>query len=984
MGKKKAIKLATATAIAASAFVAVAPTQSEAATSSVDKAITKASSSMVKAFNTYNKTAREDQKLPALSTIKKDVKAAQDAYKAATKEIASKGGTKAQKAKLTVKLDTNKKYLDRAELYLKAVTTNLNPTKTAFTEAVASGTQSKVLSTQKAYQAKIAEFEANVKKVYGPDARNLLTAKYADAANKLANSVNEEMTVYKAYKEISVLVDKKDLEAAEKLIADTKDSADKVAKLDTKLAKNITSAVVKINKKLEDAKVPTVKEVSAVNAKTIEVKFSKAVDTEKATIEVLRGAFKQNVTATWSTDKKSVQLVAATNFQAADYTVNVSGLTKEVMTGSVKFEAQKVASIAILDEIAVVSSAIAPATGVFPANTTATVGYVVKDQYGTDITKTTDLTTNDSTNITFNKANGVITLGSSLVAGKRINDLVPVVLIDQNTGTSTTKTLKLSATSAVSSIAVTGIFNAKGEAVSLTDKSKANEAFIVLDLKDQYGKAITNAGLASGLVLTNTNPFNLTLATTPAVYEQTIGGKNQLVLKISEIKKAGNTDILLISTTNGQSTKYTVNVSETSATDGISASQPEIAVANEATLIPLTVTDKDGNVITDKALLSNATKGIKVGTTPVTPTDLEVKDGQVFYKKTFTTEGTQALVFQSSTYKVATLTVNVKAAAIPTVVRGLKNPLVLSTEKGPVTLTAEDHLIIEDQYGRVLKDSSAPVRVTLVGTTDVVTVAGNSITPVKNGSATLNIALTTENGTIDSDVEVKVQVTDGTEYTGYEIAEIGKTQVATDKAFTVNGLLNNGKVALTKNEYTATITGGKLSADSLTDGKFNVAASALDTNAAGTPIDTEFTLKVTINATGKVLERKFVISPAAPTVSDFFFTTTEATGNYATAKAVTEATLLSGSTVANLKADEAKLTVNTATVDQYGNKKVVPTSATTVTIVPEKVADVKITNNGKANASVELKSGVQESTVTFKVTVGAATKEIKVKVVPAT
>ncbi|MFJ7676770.1 hypothetical protein ACIQXQ_01745 [Peribacillus sp. NPDC097198] len=253
MGKKKAIKLATATAIAASAFVAVAPTQSEAATSSVDKAITKASSAMLKAFNTYNKTARVNHKLPALATIKKDVKSAQDAYAAAAKEIASKGGTKAQKAALTKELDTNKKYLDRAEQYLKAVTTNLNPTKKAFTEAVASGKQSTVSTTQAAYQAKIEEFEANVAKVYGPDARDLLTAKYADAANKLVNSVNDEMKVYKAYKAIEKeeLI-KKDLEAAFKEIDGAKEEAAKIAKLDTTLAKNITKAVEKNNKKFED------------------------------------------------------------------------------------------------------------------------------------------------------------------------------------------------------------------------------------------------------------------------------------------------------------------------------------------------------------------------------------------------------------------------------------------------------------------------------------------------------------------------------------------------------------------------------------------------------------------------------------------------------------------------------------------------------------------------------------------------------------
>lgn len=727
--------------------------------------------------------------------------------------------------------------------------------------------------------------------------------------------------------------------------------------------------------------------VNAVNAKTIEVKFNTAVeDTTKATVELLRGTFKQNVTLTWAEDKKSVQLVGATNFQAADYTVNVSGLTEKVLTSAVKIEAQKVASIEILDEVAVVNKAV-DAKGVFPESTTATVGYVVKDQYGTDVTKSTELKTNDNANIVADKTKGVITLATALVTGKKVDDLVPVVLIDQATGTSVSKTVKLSAESTVSSIEVAGIYNAKGEAVALTDNSKAKEAFIVLNLKDQYGKEITDAKKAAGLVITNTNETNIKIAKT--VTSQPIGKDNKLVIAMTDILKAGDTDVLLISTTNGQSAKYTVKVTETSTSDAIAVSQPEIAVADEATLIPLTVSDKDGNVITDKKLLADANKGIKVGGKTVTPSELEVKDGQVYYKNTFTTEGTQALVFQSSTFKVATITVNVKAKAVATVVRGLKNPLVISTAQNPVTITAKDHLIIEDQYGREMKNSTEKVTVTLVGTSDVVSVdANNVVTALKNGTATLNIALKTQNGTIDSAVEVKVQATDGTEYAGYEIATIGTIKAATPKTFTVNGLLNGGKVALdAASEYTATVTGGKITTPQVvTGGKINIAST--DLNTAGTTIvDTRFTLKVTINATGEVLEQKFTVSAEESLVSDFFFTTTATTattGDYALAKAITEATLVSGRTVADLKSGEDKLVVNVATVDQYGNKAVValaPLAPTTVTIVPEKATDVTITDNGTASANAELKNGVTEAKVTLKVKVGNVTNELKATIV---
>ncbi|CAM5182710.1 SLH domain-containing protein OS=Lysinibacillus sphaericus OX=1421 GN=LS41612_19790 PE=4 SV=1 [Lysinibacillus sphaericus] len=143
----------------------------------------------------------------------------------------------------------------------------------------------------------------------------------------------------------------------------------KETKVDFEIEGKAYSAVVTYE--VAEVKLESVK---AVNAKTIEVKFNKAVeDTSKATIELLRGTFKQNVTLTWAADKKSVQLVGATNFQAADYTVNISGLTEKVLTSDVKIEAQKVTSIEILDEVAVVDTAI-QSNGTFAAGTTATVG----------------------------------------------------------------------------------------------------------------------------------------------------------------------------------------------------------------------------------------------------------------------------------------------------------------------------------------------------------------------------------------------------------------------------------------------------------------------------------------------------------------------------------------------------------------------------------------------------------------------------------
>lgn len=275
MSKKKAIKITTATAIAASAFVAVAPTQSEAATSSVDKAITKATNQMAKAYDTYHKTAKNENKLPKTATIRKEVKLAQDYYAAATKEIAKNGGSKTKKAAFTKKLDTKKKYLNRAEAYLAAINTNLNPAKTAFKTAVEAGKAKNVVTAKAALVKDVEAFEAIVAKIYGPDVRGLLLEKYATPATDLANSVNDELKVYAAYKAIEA-GKFADLVKTEELIKEVKTEADALKTKTTKLATTLAAVVAKNDAKFEEIKTPAVKEVQVASEKTVEVTLETA------------------------------------------------------------------------------------------------------------------------------------------------------------------------------------------------------------------------------------------------------------------------------------------------------------------------------------------------------------------------------------------------------------------------------------------------------------------------------------------------------------------------------------------------------------------------------------------------------------------------------------------------------------------------------------------------------------------------------------
>lgn len=114
MNKKKAIKLATATAIAASAFTAVAPIQSEASTS-VATQVKNAKAAMKKPFSTYF----DAKKLANVTTVEKQIKSAKKEYTNVKNSIKNSSNSKAKKDAYYKELKGYEKYITRAEGYVK-------------------------------------------------------------------------------------------------------------------------------------------------------------------------------------------------------------------------------------------------------------------------------------------------------------------------------------------------------------------------------------------------------------------------------------------------------------------------------------------------------------------------------------------------------------------------------------------------------------------------------------------------------------------------------------------------------------------------------------------------------------------------------------------------------------------------------------------------------------------------------------------------
>ena len=194
----------------------------------------------------------------------------------------------------------------------------------------------------------------------------------------------------------------------------------------------VISASIKTGAKTTTAKT-TVKVFTAastikqIGAKKVEITLGKAATAETA-VSVKKGAVTVSLAdkdgKVLSSDGKTLVLTTNSNITADKYTVVVGEETLE-FTG----EASKVTTIEIPSDKVVLSD---KQTGAAITTQTATASYVVKNQFGEDVTKTATVTTSDA-NVTVD-GKGTINIANTAITGKKVGDLIAVVLINQETG----------------------------------------------------------------------------------------------------------------------------------------------------------------------------------------------------------------------------------------------------------------------------------------------------------------------------------------------------------------------------------------------------------------------------------------------------------------------------------------------------------------------------------------------------------------------
>ncbi len=595
-----------------------------------------------------------------------------------------------------------------------------------------------------------------------------------------------------------------------------------------------------------------VAKVTATGAKKLAVEFNQAVDTEKATFTVKKGAAPVNVSAkSFSDDKKTATLELATRLTEGDYTVTVGGLTDADLTATVKAVDEKVAKIELSSDTL--------ALGALP-NTSgaekAYISYKVLNQYNEDITKaatTPDITWTASKGSASDDNQGQLTLDTGVAnTFYNLTELVVLTGIEQNSSVVVNATLKVGNKSSVDTVEFQGVWENSGAELN-TDTVKSKDFFVLFTAKDQYGNSVANANyIYNDLIITSSNPGVVqVLADTvdPTNNITVVGGvgpdSDKIGIQLTDPVGTGfdGTATIRVLTKNfGKSYSFDVNVKKASTVDTIQLQVPTSTIAiGDDVEIPFTAADQNGAAVTSHSALNGpVTLTSTAGTGKLRfVEDLVNKKSVLKFDASGLAEGKYVLMAYTPSGKSSQITVEVKKARVPSVIAATKD-LTTNLVKGATLSVKDANIVVQDQYGKeVTLDTTffTNYRIELTpndGNADKVTGIANivaddtaiTLTAANKGTERVKAVLYS---IADSKVVpgsdflfnvVVVEKSDVSEYAVDDIAKVNRIDTNHNVSVNVYGKLANGsKVVLPSDMYTVNTTidglvysGGKLDA----------------------------------------------------------------------------------------------------------------------------------------------------------------------------
>lgn len=311
--KKKAIKIAASTAVAASAFVAAAPANKADAAVNLDQIVQDAQNA-----GTVLKWAISVEGSADYVTRPYDqYNAAKKAIDAAEKAL--KGASTSDKLKYEARLTDPKIQVKRAQAYIDAITSSEKIKElTANLEAAVKSND--IEKVEAAYHKATAEYRKQAKlldRVYGQSTRDGIRNAVKPALEKLVADLKNDVTVNMLAKAAAADVKAGKLADAGKKVAEAQ------AILDANVLKWETSLQKSVNDVLASLPLQPVS-VSRINDTTITVNFNKEVDA----VSIAHFTFDNGLTATdvkLSADKKVATITTTAQAANKTYTLYYKG-----------------------------------------------------------------------------------------------------------------------------------------------------------------------------------------------------------------------------------------------------------------------------------------------------------------------------------------------------------------------------------------------------------------------------------------------------------------------------------------------------------------------------------------------------------------------------------------------------------------------------------------------------------------------------------
>ncbi|OLS02261.1 cell wall-binding repeat-containing protein [Tissierella creatinophila] len=767
--------------------------------------------------------------------------------------------------------------------------------------------------------------------------------------------------------------------------------------------------------------------VSAIGAKKLEVKFNKALDTSKAVFGVKRGTIPVNTDKIeFAEDKMSATITTTTNLTKGDYTVSVTGLTNEALTGTVTVENEKVSKINVGPK----------APRLTNNNKKALVSYEVLNQYGEKMIGQTinwTISTGEAASAGTADKSFEITAANSadFVPGAKVY----ITGVHAASGTVVNTEVEIVLAAQASVVEFKGVYNTtKGEITNLPAGFDNNKYVLLLKVKDQYGNKIDSPTL-SDLLFTSNNPGFVDPTSFSAGSDVTINNvtyKSVNLVAGTMAAKGGKVTIQAISKLTGVASSYLIDAEAKAMVKSFSISAPAKMIAEkEKVEIPFTALDQYGNVVTKYDDLNG-----NVTLSPAFAAGTGLKftkqnDGSAKLEYTApatgATETTDLPVYLTSLVteggNFSSLMLSVREEARPTTILGLDTKKTQSIAAGNSMEILGTDLVIQDQYGREMtkkakedwlgattnvnrivvtseKPDSGDVspfevestysgqnsdgKVRQIDTnTDKFTIKAKTPTTGLNKTEKLVFALSTDSGstTINASAKSLTFTSVGQSlYSSYEVEDLGTmynnktTDSATDPKFNktlkVYGVLANGtKVLLPSGDYNVTTNAGdnlKVTNNVISDPSSGgyVAADFLDDNnkAKNIKVNVLVTVKDGSGAAAAILEKELVVSSKAPEVTTITLDTEEVTDGKAVVNPASGGAI--DATLLKSVLDEVK--------DQYGVAIVENPTITITKLVKVEGSSLTVNSNGTTSTSIATAKMGDKFTATFKYGSGKA------------